>query len=50
LKTYDQDLKNNAKKKVEVHYLSIKIKISTTRHKQHFEIILNSSLGMVAKW
>ncbi len=30
--------KKNVENEIEVHYLSIKTKISTTRHKQHFEI------------
>jgi uncharacterized GH25 family protein len=37
-KTYDQDLKKIQKNEIEVHYLSIKTKISTTKHKQHYEI------------
>jgi len=28
----------NAKNKTKVHYLSIETKISTTKHKQHYEI------------
>jgi hypothetical protein len=36
-KTYDEDLKKNAKIKTKVHYLFIKPK-KLTRHKQHFEI------------
>jgi hypothetical protein len=30
--------KKNVKHEIEVHYLSIKTKISTIRHKQHFEV------------
>jgi hypothetical protein len=37
-KNYDQDLKKNAKNETEIHYLFIKTKILTTKHKQHFEI------------
>jgi hypothetical protein len=36
-KNYEQNLKKDAKNKIEVHYLFIKTNIST-RHKQHFEI------------
>jgi hypothetical protein len=48
-KTYDQNLKKNEKNETKAHYLSIETKISIIRHKQHFEIILNLGLGMVAK-
>jgi len=37
-KTYDQDLKKNAKNEIEVHYLSREQKNSAIKHKQHFEI------------
>jgi hypothetical protein len=37
-KTYDQDFFLNAKNETEVHYQSLKTKISSTRHKQDFEI------------
>ncbi len=31
-------MKKNVKNKIEIHYLTIKTKILTTKHKQHFEI------------
>jgi uncharacterized GH25 family protein len=37
-KNYDQDFLKNAKNKIEVHYLSVETKISTTKHEQHYEI------------
>jgi hypothetical protein len=37
-KNYDQNLKKIAKRKIEVHYLFIKAKTSTTWHKWHSEI------------
>jgi hypothetical protein len=37
-KNYDQDLRKNEKNETEVHYLSIETKISTTKHKHHYEI------------
>ncbi len=42
-------MKKNEKNETKAHYLSIETKISIIRHKQHFEIILNLGLGMVAK-
>jgi hypothetical protein len=49
-KTYDEDLKKNARIEIEVHYLPIEIENSTIRHKQHYEIALNLGPRMVAKW
>jgi hypothetical protein len=49
-KTYDQDLKKNAKNETKAHYLSMEKNNSTTRHEQHFEITLNSNPRMVTKW
>jgi hypothetical protein len=37
IKIDDQDLNKNVENKTEIHYLSIKTKIST-KHKEHFEI------------
>ncbi len=38
IKNYNQDLKKNAKNETKIHYLSLETKISTTRHKKHYEI------------
>jgi hypothetical protein len=44
-KIYDQDLKENAKNEIEVHYLSFETNFLTIRHNQH----LNLGPGMVAE-
>jgi uncharacterized GH25 family protein len=48
-KTYVH-FEKNEKNENKVHYLSIVTKISTTKHKQHFEIIPNSGPKIVVKW